>query len=520
MNGSTPILCSIAFNHHDSSVAIGRGSSVLLVLEAERWFRQRKKLCSAKEMESLILVALQHRRLRLQDIGVWILGTLNNPWLTEDERRTPTYRVMEKAVLGLTRHTLIVNHHFAHAASFLFSPFEHAAIATCDGGGDFGQRVSFFAGKHNQIDEAVFSRPDAITTKLYGQSSTYLFDRPFCEGKLMALAGLGTANDGIVTRVREILPALNHSSFVEGQSILRQSFPELRGAAAAGHATPQVVAYAASVQSVFCDRRLDDVQTFLHATGEDSLVIAGGSALNLELNAQLNALVSGRLFALPCCDDTGIALCGLAVGMSVMLNSRPTAELPFLGWRDHQDVATRPIDHGDVVEFLDSGGVLLVHIGRGEVGPRALGHRSFVGSPFVRGMKRLVSESIKSRESYRPLAPILHDDVLADYFYGAPGLLAPFMLSTFHVREPYATVLGQVVHADGTARCQTIKRQPGDFLSDVLACFETRHHGLLINTSLNLAGQTMSCALEDTLAMKKRLQVPSMIVFNGRLLSN
>ena len=49
------IIVSFSFNAHDSSVSISTENRVLLVMEAERYFRIKRKKCTAKEMEELIV---------------------------------------------------------------------------------------------------------------------------------------------------------------------------------------------------------------------------------------------------------------------------------------------------------------------------------------------------------------------------------------------------------------------------------------------------------------------------------
>ena len=67
------IFCAISFNVHDSSVAFALDEKVVLVLEAERIFKVKKKVCSKSEMEYLISYGLSYLEMKLEDAGMKII---------------------------------------------------------------------------------------------------------------------------------------------------------------------------------------------------------------------------------------------------------------------------------------------------------------------------------------------------------------------------------------------------------------------------------------------------------------
>jgi len=134
-------------------------------------------------------------------------------------------------------------------------------------------------------------------------------------------------------------------------------------------------------------------------------------------------------------------------------------------------------------------------VGQGELGPRALGNRSLLGSPVVSGMKQRMSERIKHREWFRPLAPVMRMERFREVF--KTDLASPHMLFSYdavHANIPEA------IHVDGTARIQTLASKDNLQLYELLSEFEKRTGiAALINTSLNQKGRAIAQTSNDVL---------------------
>ena len=65
------LFCGIAYNVHDSSVSFAINNRVVLVLEAERIFRIKKKGCNKEEMETLIRYGLSYLKKSVDDVAYW-----------------------------------------------------------------------------------------------------------------------------------------------------------------------------------------------------------------------------------------------------------------------------------------------------------------------------------------------------------------------------------------------------------------------------------------------------------------
>ncbi len=139
--------------------------------------------------------------------------------------------------------------------------------------------------------------------------------------------------------------------------------------------------------------------------------------------------------------------------------------------------------------------------GRIETGPRALGQRSILASPFVAGMRRRVSEGIKRRESFRPLGVACTIEHASHDFLG-PGGPTPTMLFAWQVRRGRQSIYEEILHRDGSVRLQTVDRVEAPVLHELLVEFgRVAPAPVLINTSLNPGGLPILNRLSDALTM-------------------
>ena len=113
---------------------------------------------------------------------------------------------------------------------------------------------------------------------------------------------------------------------------------------------------------------------------------------------------------------------------------------------------------GEVAAMLHTGKIVGWLQGRMEVGARALGGRSILASPVYPNMKDKLNLEVKHREDWRPFCPSMPIDDYSRYF--DHGDHSDFMIMAFPVREDMRAFIPSVVHVDGTARPQTVRRDP------------------------------------------------------------
>jgi carbamoyltransferase len=145
-----------------------------------------------------------------------------------------------------------------------------------------------------------------------------------------------------------------------------------------------------------------------------------------------------------------------------------------------------------IAALLAAGRVGALAVGRAEVGPRALGHRSILADPRSPAMRELLNGLVKRREAFRPLAPVCLAEDLDTYFV-RPRATAPLdvMLVPVECRPGCVAELPSIVHRDGTARVQVVD-DPDELIARVLVAFRSlTGAGVLINTSFNGPGEPL-----------------------------
>ena len=524
------LFCAIAYNVHDSSVSFGINNKVVLVLEAERVFKQKKKRCDLTEMEHLISTGLKYLDKKPDEITGWAMTTLNNPLLTRrdiiDEKTTfpkePYYKKV--SILGIETDALVINHHLSHAATYLFSGFNQAIITTCDGGGDHdpkigvGECFAVYRGDGNNITRHYnIDTSELITGKTYATCSVFIYNAKPCEGKLMALAAFGKVREEYLKKLKTLYRKIETVDYPIGERILEENFPNLRGAASGDNPSIEAIDFCATVQFFFSEQRIKNTKSIvekLHRNNDD-FVLAGGTALNLNLNSLLlEELPKMQHFIAPCCDDTGQSLGALCYLMTEINNRRPIVDLPYLGMGSDFRIQKDAIDKS--LETITNDGILVVHNGKSEIGPRALGNRSLIARPDKIDVKIKLSEKIKNRESYRPVAPIVLEEMLDKYFDGPKK--SPYMLYRHRVKKNIIDKIPGAVHIDGTARVQTISKTDNPFLYELIKKFgDKTGFYLLLNTSLNLKGDPISESLDESINIYSKIEGAKALINNGKI---
>ena len=107
--------------------------------------------------------------------------------------------------------------------------------------------------------------------------------------------------------------------------------------------------------------------------------------------------------------------------------------------------------------------------GRMEWGPRALGNRSIVCDPRRADMKEILNAKIKRRESFRPFAPSILREAVAEWFEQEDDV--PFMMQVFQVREEKRALIPAVTHIDGSGRLQTVHHETNPLYHQLISAF-------------------------------------------------
>ncbi|MBN1507448.1 MAG: carbamoyltransferase [Sedimentisphaerales bacterium] len=445
---------------------------------------------------------------------------------------------------------VFAEHHESHAASAFFpSPFEEAAILTMDGVGEWAT-ASFGIGRGNQVQLShELDFPHSLG--LLYSAFTYFtgFKVNSGEYKLMGLAPYGEPKyyDLIMDELIDLKPdgslRLNMSCFGYCHTMVmtNRRFEQLFGGPPRRPESPltqREMDVAASIQAVTEEAMLRATRHVHQQTGMKNLALAGGVALNCVANGRiLRETPFENLWIQPAAGDAGGAL-GAALfvwhqllGNPRQVEGRDKQRASLLGpaYNDEQirqfldarnakyhAYADEPALIAKVADLIDEGKVIGWFQGRMEFGPRALGSRSIIGDARSQEMQSVMNLKIKFRESFRPFAPcVLRDDV-AEYFQMRPQEDSPYMLLVAPIREDKRTdslpsaakgldklkvkrsVVPAITHVDYSARVQTVDAERHPRLHRLMSAFKQKTGcPVIINTSFNIRGEPIVCSPED-----------------------
>ena len=125
---------------------------------------------------------------------------------------------------------------------------------------------------------------------------------------------------------------------------------------------------------------------------------------------------------------------------------------------------------------------------------------------------------VKKREWYRPVAPIMLKENAQKVAVQPIVGLAKLMLMDFVIKPEYREQMSGVVHANNTARIQTIETENDNPFMYRLLKYLSDNHGVmaLINTSFNVQGEPIVHTKDDAFRSAKQMKL-DVVVVNGEL---
>ena len=491
-------------------------------------------------------------------------------WLKEKLYLKTTLK-KELATLGKIKTSrlpqlMFAEHHQSHAASaFYFSPFERAAVLCLDGVGEWAT-TSTWLGDRN-ILEPLWEIDFPHSLGLLYSAFTYFtgFRVNSGEYKLMGLAPYGEPKytDVILGKLLDLKEDgtfrldMKYFNYCTGLTMTNEHFDELFDGPPRkpeSKLTQREMDIAASIQVVTEEVVLRLARTLHEETGEENLCLAGGVALNCVANGRI--LREGPykdIWIQPAAGDAGGAVGAAAViwhsygNHPRRCNGHDCMRGSFLGphyssaqIREELDamgaVYTEMQDgelYAKAAQLLEEENVIGWFQGRMEFGPRALGGRSIIGDPRSAKMQSVMNLKIKYRESFRPFAPSVLGERVADYF--EQDKPSPYMLIVAPIREELRIPLTEeqkklfgieklnlkrselpaITHVDYSARVQTVHEDTNPRYYQLLKAFEQRTGcAVLVNTSFNVRGEPIVCTPTDAYRCFMRTEMDYLIVEN------
>lgn len=434
----------------------------------------------------------------------------------------------------------IVNHHEAHAYSTFFSSgFEKSLIFICDGGGDyhgsFQEAESLYVGCKDNIS-LISSRFQDAPTRRMGDPINYIFPQMpqdlkkkqisigrkyeqithllgFGWGEAGKTMGLASYGHSLMSFDELQYHGLDFSLCYEDIVDVIYAKQVLSGMNYMEYIMKNRADIARTVQEYTETTMVSIIKSFVKKYSCRNICLAGGVFLNCLTN---NDIVSkcdlDNIFILPSSGDDGQSLgCAYYAYLKLFGETDFKISLPYVGLSysdkeiEHilQDKNINYVRLNDtdlsmkVAKCVAENKIIAIHRGRTELGPRALCHRSIIANPTNPNMKDILNHRVKHRESFRPFAPTVLDEDQYQYF----DLTAPsyYMLIAANVKEKYRLQLPAVTHVDNTARIQAVTSSEPFIYQVLLDLKQLTGHGIILNTSFNLAGQPIVETPEDAI---------------------
>ncbi|MFA6978368.1 MAG: carbamoyltransferase [Ignavibacteriaceae bacterium] len=579
-------ILGISAFYHDSAACLLKDGEILSATQEERF--TRKKGDHAFPTHS-INYCLNHARITGKDLSYVVF--YDKPFL-KFERLLETYlsfapvgiksfikamplwikeklwmKEFIKKELGFEGTILFPEHHESHAASAFYpSPFQDAAFLTMDGVGEW-TTSSFGVGSGNKIQiDSDIHFPHSIGL-LYSAFTYYTgFKVNSGEYKVMGLAPYGEPKyvDKIYSELIDLKEDgsfkmnMEYFNYCAGLTMTNEKFHKLFGGSPRKpetNLTQKEMDLARSVQDVTEEVMLRMARHVRKETGQKNLCLAGGVALNCVANGKLlRENIFENIWIQPAAGDAGGALGAALTAWYQFLGNERSANGKsdvmngaYLGpeftneeikvWLEENKIPFKQLSddelYPETATLLADEKVVGWFQGRMEFGPRALGNRSIIGDARSAKMQATMNIKIKFREGFRPFAPSVLSEKVADYFEMKNE--SPYMLLVADVKKERQKAMTEeqkqlfgieklnilrsdipaVTHIDYSARIQTVQKETNPRYHKLISEFEKQTgYAVVVNTSFNVRGEPIVCSPQDAYRCFMRTDIDYLVLGN------
>jgi len=453
-----------------------------------------------------------------------------------------------------------VEHHQAHlASSFYCSPFERAALLSADGLGDFASTMWGTGSGHRMHIDGAVAFPHSLGLYYSGVTQYLGFLKFGDEYKVMGLAAYGEPERMDVFReIAQFDAGSNGNGFRLGLDFFthHRTGPVMSWAEADKTPTlgklfsdemakrlgpvrvpeeplePRHRNLAAALQARLEEVYLGMLRKLAERTGLKTVCLAGGVAFNCVANGKIfDATPFEQVYVHPAAGDAGLAV-GAAFYVWHQKLGKPRSfvmEHAYWGPGYSREKVRSAMDASGIVQrgysvtelpedelvrrtaaIIADGKIMGWFQGRSEWGPRALGNRSIVADPRRPEMKEILNRRIKHREIFRPFAPSILAESVADYFEESHP--SPFMTLAYSVRAEKRGKIPAPTHVDGTGRLQTVTREANPRYHGLISAFrDLTGVPVVLNTSFN-DNEPIVCRPEEALDCFLRTQMDALVL--------
>ena len=589
--------------YHDSAVALIKDGEIVAAVQEERFSRKKhdsrfpingilyclkSQKIDLRDIESIVYYEkplltferLLETYLAIAPRGMRSFIAAMQVWLKEKlflkSELKKKFKTLQKELLpNISPHIpefLFSEHHQSHAAAAFYpSPFEEAVVLCMDGVGEWAT-TSTWIGKGNKIKPLwEISFPHSLGL-LYSAFTYYCgFKVNSGEYKLMGLAPYGKPN--FVKEIKDNLIDIKDDGtfkldisffkFHRGFRMTSRKFHQLFGEPPRGNETELTQFHmdlAASIQVVTEEVVIKLARSLQKETGIRNLCLAGGVALNCVANGKLlKEKIFDDIWIQPASGDAGSSLgAALLVWHEYFKNPRKenkndSMKGTFLGCNfSNQEIISyleginapfQSLEDSELFEklaqIIEDGKVVGWFNGAMEFGPRALGGRSIIGDPRNKTMQSVMNLKIKYRESFRPFAPSVLEEDVANQF--EMNVKSPYMLLVAPVKHELCksmtkeqqnlfgieklnitrSSLPAITHVDYSARVQSVSKKTNPRYYNLISAFKEKTGcPTIVNTSFNVRGEPIVCTPQDAYRCFMRTEMDVLVLQNQILIKS
>lgn len=586
-------ILGISAYYHDSAAALLKDGNIIAAAQEERFTRKKHDACFP---ENAIAFCLKQGNVSLKDVdyicfydkpllkferlletylayaprGFRSFMQAMPIWLKEKLLLKATLKKSLATLSGLKEkelpQLLFTQHHQSHAASAFFaSPFNEAAVLCIDGVGEWATTTCWLGNENRLTPIWEMQFPHSLGL-LYSAFTYYTgFKVNSGEYKLMGLAPYGEPKyvDLIYKHLIDVKEDgsfrlnMSYFNFAVGLTMTNDKFHQLFGGPPRepeGEINQKMMDIASSIQVVTEEIILKITRHIREDLKIPNLCLAGGVALNCVANGKIyQEKIFDDIWVQPAAGDAGGALGAALSTWYEYMNQPRQAQNPD---NMRGSLLGPKYSTVDIIEALDkvnaqykvlSDETLLPQVAQllaednvvgwfqsnMEFGPRALGARSILGNPKSREMQSVMNLKIKYRESFRPFAPVIKEDKVAEWFdFNHPS---PYMLMVANVTQQHQIPMSQdqqnlfgidklnvprstipaITHVDYSARLQSVSFETNPRYYQLLDHFESLTQcPILINTSFNVRGEPIVCTPMDAYRCFMRTEMDYLVLEN------
>ena len=600
---SSQFILGISCFYHDSAASLIRDGEIVAAVQEERFSRKKHdsrfpinaiRYCLKSQnidlrdikaivyyekplltferlLETYLAVAPRGLRSFIAAMQVWLKEKLFLKSELKKQFKSLQYELVQNRKSYLPD-LLFSEHHLSHAAAAFYpSPFEEAVILCMDGVGEWAT-TSTWIGKGSEIKPLwEISFPHSLGL-LYSAFTYYCgFKVNSGEYKLMGLAPYGEPK--YVNKIKDNLIEIkddgtfkldiDYFKFHRGFRMTSRKFHRLFGSPpreSEKELTQFHMDLAASIQVVTEEVVLKLARSLKKQTGLKNLCLSGGVALNCVANGKLvKEKIFDEIWIQPASGDAGSSLGGaLITWYEYFKKPRKVVKSDsmkgtYLGCQFSNEEIIKYLKHINapfqnledkelfekLAQFLDEGKVIGWFNGAMEFGPRALGGRSIIGDPRNQQMQSVMNLKIKYRESFRPFAPSVLEEDVANQF--EMNVKSPYMLLVAPIKNELCkkmtkeqqklfgieklniarSSLPAITHVDYSARVQTVSKKTNPRYFNLINAFKQRTGcPTIVNTSFNVRGEPIVCTPQDAYRCFMRTEMDILVLQNQILLKS